>query len=243
MKNKVIKKNVKKINKTKLRGSGIVFLLDLLERESSKAKSLFSPSMAPLATNLLNLQNPCILFEMGKTTNGAMEARPEPTDQVYIDKNIRHLRRRQGWSQEELGARIGLNRGNIASYENGTAEPKICNLLKMAQLFGVSILDITHRDMSQDTAPDGVLGGDVPSIEASLQRYVRQAQELQAVMKGLHTCCRFKVKNMEEASPRDLHVVAMHFEELFHTAQTLLEGHLQLLQQLGAPCQTPGKDE
>jgi transcriptional regulator with XRE-family HTH domain len=180
---------------------------------------------------------------MGKTTNGVMEVKPEPAGQVYLDRNIRYLRRRQGWSQEELGNRIGLNRGNIASYENGTAEPKICNLLKMAQLFGVSILDITHRDLSQDPAPDGAVSGDMPSVEESLQRYVRQAQELQAVMKGLHTCCHFKVKNTEEASPRDLHVVAMHFEELFHTAQTLLEGHLQLLEQLGAPCQTPGKDE
>jgi transcriptional regulator with XRE-family HTH domain len=172
-----------------------------------------------------------------------MEAKPEPTGQVYIDRNIRYLRRRYGWSQEELGVRIGLNRGNIASYENGTAEPKICNLLKLAKLFSVSIVDITHRDLSQDVQPDG--SGDTPCVEQSLQRYVRQAQELQAVMKGLHTCCHFKVKNTEEASPRDLHVVAMHFEELFHAAQTLLEGHLQLLEQLGAPCQNKmqGKDE
>jgi transcriptional regulator with XRE-family HTH domain len=189
------------------------------------------------------LQNPFILLKMGKTINGAMEARPEPTGQVYIDRNIRYLRRRHGWSQEELGTRIGLNRGNIASYENGTAEPKICNLLKLAQLFGVSILDITHRDLSQDVQPEEALSGEMPCIEQSLPRYVHQAQELQAVMKGLHTCCHFKVKNAEEASPRDLHVVAMHFEELFHTAQTLLEGHLQLLEQLGAPCLNKAPDK
>ena len=49
--------------------------------------------------------------------------------------NIRYLRKKMNLSQEELANAIGLNRGNIASYESGTAEPKIANLVKMSKLF------------------------------------------------------------------------------------------------------------
>ena len=67
-----------------------------------------------------------------------------------LPQNIRYLRKRQELSQEELALRIGLNRGNIASYENGTAEPKICNLLKLAQTFGIPITDLTQKDLSHN---------------------------------------------------------------------------------------------
>ena len=67
---------------------------------------------------------------------------------IYLNQNIRFLRKRLSLSQEELANRVGLNRGNIASYENGTAEPRICNLLKLSTLFGISIMDITQKDLS-----------------------------------------------------------------------------------------------
>ena len=54
-----------------------------------------------------------------------------------LPRNIKSLRRKLRFSQEELAQKLGLNRGNIASYENGSAEPKICNLLKFASLFRV----------------------------------------------------------------------------------------------------------
>ena len=69
--------------------------------------------------------------------------------QIYLANNIRNLRKRNSWSQEELAGKVGLNRGNIASYEKGTAEPKICNLVKIARCFGVSILELTGFDMTQ----------------------------------------------------------------------------------------------
>ncbi len=162
-----------------------------------------------------------------------MEAEPDTSEAIFLDRNIRHLRRNMGWSQEELGARIGLNRGNIASYENGTAEPKIYNLLKLADLFGVSMVDIAYKDLSQESVSDTIAEGAprTPDMDR-LVRYKLQAQELQAVMRGLHTCCQFKIKHAGEVCPKDLHVVSMHFEELFNAAQTLLKGHLELLDHL-----------
>jgi len=157
--------------------------------------------------------------------------------QTNLHKNIRFLRKGLGWSQEELAMRIGLNRGNIASYENGTAEPKINNLLKMAAIFGVSIHDLAHKDLEQ-VSPIPGNGHATHSATRTfdpiaLQQYEQRAQELQDVMKGLRTCCKFKIKSTEEASVNDLQIVAMHFEELFNAAQALMQEHLALLQVLG----------
>lgn len=80
-----------------------------------------------------------------------MESLNGMTVSSVLSQNIRYLRKRQELSQEELALRVGLNRGNIASYENGTAEPKICNLLKLAQIFGISVTDLTQKDLSTRT--------------------------------------------------------------------------------------------
>lgn len=164
-------------------------------------------------------------------------------EQNFLDRNIRFLRRTLGLSQEELAARIGLNRGNIASYENGTAEPKINNLLKMAVVFGVPIHDLTHKDLSREPVQTITFPTSFPTLPHLdphvLSHYEQRAQELQAVMKGLHTCCHFKLKNLDEASLKDLQIVAMHFEELFNAAQSLMQEHLSLLETLGTKSPSP----
>lgn len=154
-------------------------------------------------------------------------------EETFLDQNIRFLRRSLGWSQEELGTRIGLNRGNIASYENGTAEPKIGNLFKLADLFGVSIMDITQRNLSgeaENAATEAII--DCDGSPNHWAYYRQHAQEIQSVMRGLHTCCHFKVRHSNHDTSKDMQVVAMHFEELFNAAQALLREHLELLEQL-----------
>ena len=53
----------------------------------------------------------------------------------FIASNLKVLRKSTGWSQTELAECVGLNRGNIASYESGCAEPSINgggNLIRVA---------------------------------------------------------------------------------------------------------------
>ena len=160
----------------------------------------------------------------------------------YLPTNIRLLRKRMQWSQEELALKVGLNRGNIASYENGTAEPKLCNLLKMSQLFQVPLRSLVQNDLGDNTAQslEIAINNASPFI-ADMKPYMARAQELQKVMEGLNTCCRYKVKNMNGNLPKEMQLVAMHFEELYDTAQTLLEQHLALLKEMN--CTEPPKDQ
>lgn len=147
--------------------------------------------------------------------------------------NMRHMRKRLGISQEDLARRVGLNRGNIASYEKGTAEPKLCNLLKFSQLFGVSIHDLTNRDLSCDctykTAFTNYLR--LNSEEAAaLADFNVQAEEFGDVFEGIIRCYDFSKKSGEALKDRpDIKVMEGQFGQLQHLTQEVLRAHAQLL--------------
>ena len=65
----------------------------------------------------------------------------------YLAENIKYLRNKLGLSQEKLAEMMGMNRGNIASYEKGMAEPRIENLLKLMTIFKVELNDLVKKDL------------------------------------------------------------------------------------------------
>jgi transcriptional regulator with XRE-family HTH domain len=162
--------------------------------------------------------------------NSNMNGTSEPAV-VYLSQNIRALRRQRSLSQEELAQRIGLNRGNITSYENGTAEPKICNLLKLSNLFGVSVIDLIQKDLSEEKATTEAVQSFRPVLNgerAIIEHFAYIAEEIERVIEGLHSCCRFKTSNLEEV-PRDMRIVLTNFEQLYEAARTLLRNYRELL--------------
>lgn len=164
-----------------------------------------------------------------------MENVKKSSKMIFLDKNLRFLRKSKNWSQEELANKLGLNRGNIASYEKGTAEPKICNLLKIAHVFGVSILDLTGKNLREegisfvDYSPTG--GGTAVIELEKLGHYVQQVKELETVIESIHNCHCFKLKQMEEL-PKDIQAIVTHFEQLYDVTQALMHSHKEILQTL-----------
>jgi transcriptional regulator with XRE-family HTH domain len=52
--------------------------------------------------------------------------------------NLRHIRKRSGLSQEELGVRAGLHRTAIGLLENGARTPRIDTLVKLSTALDIS---------------------------------------------------------------------------------------------------------
>lgn len=154
-----------------------------------------------------------------------MQEEPDP---IFLSANIRLLRKQLNLSQEELAGRVGLNRGNIASYEKGTAEPKICNLLKFARVFKVSILDLTRRDLRQDTLINKE--EELPKIKVpdNFDEHVKQVEEIRTVVNSLYNCHQFQIKKQEDPT-KELRTCATHFDQLHDLTQALLQKHEQLL--------------
>lgn len=150
---------------------------------------------------------------------------------IYLHQNIKYLRKRMNLSQEELAQRVGLNRGNIASYEKGIAEPKLCNLLKLSYIFRVSVRDLTERELSK-------LNGSLIKLQDNfkptvpiehLDQHVKQAEELQTVVSSLYNCHCYKVKNID-SNDKDVQVLVSNFEQLYDVTHRLLESHKQLVE-------------
>lgn len=155
---------------------------------------------------------------------------------MYLNRNIRALRKRLNLSQEELALRIGLNRGNIASYENGTAEPKICNLLKLSHIFGVSVIDLANKDLSSESIESHIPETN-PTTESPLHdpnellQLRDRANEISQVIHSLYTCFQFKLKSMTECAP-EIQALQVHFEQMKEVSQSLINDHLALLDML-----------
>ena len=58
---------------------------------------------------------------------------------MNLANNIKNLRLRMGWSQDDLATKLSVSRGKISSYELRGVQPRLPLLTKMAKLFDVSI--------------------------------------------------------------------------------------------------------
>lgn len=58
---------------------------------------------------------------------------------TLIGENLKLLRKRRKFSQEELASALGLTRSSYSGYENGVAEPNLENLKKFSEFFNISL--------------------------------------------------------------------------------------------------------
>ena len=59
-----------------------------------------------------------------------------------FSKNLIKLRSKSGWSQERLANELGVSRQTIANWENNKKAPDSTNILKISQVFFVSVDDL-----------------------------------------------------------------------------------------------------
>ena len=59
-----------------------------------------------------------------------------------VQNRLRVLRAERGWSQAELGGRIGVSRQAVNAIETGKHDPSLPLAFRLARLFGASIEEI-----------------------------------------------------------------------------------------------------
>ena len=72
---------------------------------------------------------------------------------ISVNENIRFLRKKKGWTQEKFSKKIGIKRSLVGAYEEGRSDPRLSNLLKMCEVFSISLDNILKKDVS--TLPEG----------------------------------------------------------------------------------------
>jgi transcriptional regulator with XRE-family HTH domain len=82
----------------------------------------------------------CFIFvtkERGISTMGNVNS---------VSTNIRLFRENGGFKQEDIAKYLGVQREVISYYENGSRKVPLNNLEKLAELFGVSLLDLLEEN-------------------------------------------------------------------------------------------------
>ena len=92
---------------------------------------------------------------------------------MELSEKIVRLRKKNGWSQEELAERLNVSRQAVSRWEGGTALPDAVNVLQLSRLFGVTADYLLNDAFESDE--------DLPKVRA-----VRQA-DLRNIMTFLIT--------------------------------------------------------
>ena len=67
---------------------------------------------------------------------------------TQIGTNIKKLRSVKGLSQQAFGELFNLTRGNISSYEEFRAEPKISVILQIAKYFSIPVAHLLEKKLT-----------------------------------------------------------------------------------------------
>lgn len=67
---------------------------------------------------------------------------------MYVNHNIKLLRKRENLSQEEFANLFGINRSNVGSYEEGRAVPPLELIIKISKYFNIKMEELIEKDIS-----------------------------------------------------------------------------------------------
>lgn len=84
------------------------------------------------------------------------------------------LRRRGGWSQEQLADRLGVTRQSVSKWESGTATPELTKLVALSELFEVSVDYLVKDYLEEEPQRRQEEMPDTARLEAKVDRLTRQ---------------------------------------------------------------------
>lgn len=72
--------------------------------------------------------------------------RKETFMNVEIAKRLADMRRKKGYSQEELASNLGLSRQAVSKWERAESSPDTGNLVALAKLYDITLDDLLAID-------------------------------------------------------------------------------------------------
>ena len=92
---------------------------------------------------------------------------------MHIHQNIKYLRKRKGWTQKDLSEKIDKTYITVGDYERGKIYPPLPILLRLCELFNLSLDQLVLQDLSAETPSPPE-----PDQAAELQRLQSELQTL-----------------------------------------------------------------
>ncbi|MFD0717236.1 helix-turn-helix domain-containing protein [Paenibacillus sp. GCM10027626] len=93
-----------------------------------------------------------------------------------IGQHLRQLRKSHGMTQEQLAGFLNMAKSTISQYENNINEPDLHTLIRIADLFAVSLDELVGRNVRYDTASDRSFSGSFRErLTEEESRYLRDS--------------------------------------------------------------------
>jgi len=173
---------------------------------------------------------------------------------TYIAGNLRYLRKLSNLSQQAFAEKVDLNRGNIASYEKGSAEPSLTNLLKISRYFNVDLMDFIDRDLTeqlpavahrmQNDSQELAVRFEKQSLEEIVSQHDLQQGEvsgtqmltqrsinLEKIIAGLRQYYELKLAKLENLD-RSGQLIRLDYGRMLEIAEEILDTNRQLVRKL-----------
>ena len=74
---------------------------------------------------------------------------------MILAEKITALRKKNGWSQEELAMQLNVSRQSVSKWESAASIPDLDRILQLSRLFGVTTDYLLKDDAEELAAPDG----------------------------------------------------------------------------------------
>jgi len=103
---------------------------------------------------------------------------------IEIADRLVKLRKKYGYSQEELADKLGLSRQAVSKWERAEASPDTDNLICLAKLYGVSLDELLSTDEDLDTIVKEQVKSEEETEEPKKEKVVIQDDEVVLFSKG-----------------------------------------------------------
>ena len=160
-----------------------------------------------------------------------------------LANNLKFLRSEQHLSQEELAKRVGLNRGNIASYEKGSAEPNMINLSRIGKFFNIDLNEIIEEDLTLRSSiinriegGENIGNGQVEEVlmeslqenRTKIEQFKKRSDEMASILEGFKQFHKFRMENSEKLSD-DVKKMALDYEKLLEVLEEVLSTNKNII--------------
>lgn len=112
---------------------------------------------------------------------------------MKLSVKIIALRKRMGWSQEELAEQLGVSRQSVSKWESGASVPELERIIQLSDLFGLSADELIRDDAPlnpQHPSPEPEIDREYPILtQEDAYAYLAQCQEFaHEVSLGVGAC-------------------------------------------------------
>lgn len=129
---------------------------------------------------------------------------------ILADKII-DLRKKNGWSQEELASQLGVSRQSVSKWESGRGLPDISLLEPLAQALKVSVAELLTGEQIINTNRAANM------LKSQLYVCPICGNVFQSMGPAMVSCCGITLPPLEPETPDDAHAATIeHIEDEYY---------------------------